>query len=142
MKDLEKCKCEKTAIYDLLRTGMVGGPAQVFKRYHEKEITCISSHVFGEKGKLTKVVIGYDENGLYLHCSGNVMPCGKGALVVNTKLFDKKRIAKSSEDLLKGKVVGFAQVDIEVPDKIYDKFSGCHHCLLFKGFLIVIYPRK
>ena len=27
MKALEKCKCEKTAAYELLRTGMVGGPA-------------------------------------------------------------------------------------------------------------------
>ena len=27
-----------------------------------------------------------------------------------------------SEDVLKGKVFGFAQVDIEVPNKLYDKF--------------------
>ena len=47
MKNLEKCKCEKTAVYDLLRTGMVGGPAQVFTRYHEKDITRIRSHVYG-----------------------------------------------------------------------------------------------
>ena len=39
MKNLQKCKCEKTAVYDLLRTGMVGGPAHVFTRYHEKNIT-------------------------------------------------------------------------------------------------------
>ena len=32
MQTLERCKCEKTAVYDLLRTGMVGGPAQVFTR--------------------------------------------------------------------------------------------------------------
>ena len=41
MRNLEKCKCEKTAVYDLLRTGMVGGPAQFFTRYHEKDITRI-----------------------------------------------------------------------------------------------------
>ena len=28
-----------------------------------------------------------------------------------------------SEDILKGKVFGFAQVDIEVPDELYGKFS-------------------
>ena len=39
MPALEKCECEKAAVYDLLRTGMVGGPAQVFTRYHEKDIT-------------------------------------------------------------------------------------------------------
>ena len=51
MQALEKCECEKTAVYDLLRTGMVGGPAQVFTRYHEKNITRIRSHVYGGKSK-------------------------------------------------------------------------------------------
>ena len=60
MKNLEKCKCEKTAVYDLLRTGMVGGPAQVFTRYHEKDITSIRSHMYGEKSKMTRGIIGYD----------------------------------------------------------------------------------
>ena len=36
MQTLERCKCEKTDIYELVRTGMVGGTAQVFTRYHEK----------------------------------------------------------------------------------------------------------
>ena len=117
------CECEKAVIYELLRTGMVGGPAQVFTRYYEKDITCIRSHVYGEKSKLTKGVIGYDANSLYLYCSGDVMPCGKDTLIVNKKPFDQKRIAKFSRDVLKGKVFGFAQVDIEVPDELYDKFS-------------------
>ena len=34
-----------------------------------------------------------------------------------------KKNAKFSRDVLKGKVFGFAQVDIEVPDELYDKFS-------------------
>ena len=102
---------------------MVGGPTQVFTRYHEKNITRIRSHVYEEKSKLTKGVIGYDANALYLYCSGDVMPCGKDTLVVNKKPFDQKRIAKFSKDVLKGKVFGFAQVDIEVPDELYDKFS-------------------
>ena len=33
MQALEKCKCEKTAVYELFRTGMVCGPAQVFTRF-------------------------------------------------------------------------------------------------------------
>ena len=36
MQALKKCECEKTAVFELLRIGMVGGPAQVFTRYHEK----------------------------------------------------------------------------------------------------------
>ena len=123
MQDLQKCKCEKTAVYEFLRTVMVGGPAEVFTRYHEKNITRIRFHVYGEKDKLIKVVIGYDANGLYLYCSGNVMPCVKETLAVNRKPYHQKRIAKFSKDILKRKVFGFAQVDIEVPDKLYDRFS-------------------
>ena len=40
-----------------------------------------------------------------------VMPCGKDTLVVNKKPFDQKRIVKFSNDVFKGKVFGFAQVD-------------------------------
>ena len=123
MKNLEKCKCKKTAVYDLLRKDMVGVPVQVFTRYHEKDITCIRSHVYEEKSKLTKGVIGCDANALYLYCSGDAMPCGKYMLVVNKKPYDQKRIAKFSKDVLKGKVFGFAQVDIGVPDELYDRFS-------------------
>ena len=97
---LEKCEYEKTAVYELLRTSMLGGPAQVSTRYHEKDITRIRSHVYGEKSKLTKGVIGYDANSLYLYCSGDVMPCGKDTLIVNKKPFDQKRTAKLSRDVL------------------------------------------
>ena len=38
MQAQERCGCEKAAVYELLRTGMVGEPAQVFTRYHEKDI--------------------------------------------------------------------------------------------------------
>ena len=76
-----------------------------------------------EKSKLRKCLINYDANALYLYCSGDVMPCGKDTLVVNKKPYDQKRIAKFSKDVLKGKVFGFAQVDIEVPNELYDKFS-------------------
>ena len=51
------------------------------------------------------------------------MSCGKDTFVVNKKLFDQKRIAKFSKDVLKVKVFGFAQVDIEVPNEVYDKLS-------------------
>ena len=75
MQASENCGCEKTAAYELLGTGVVGGPAEVFTRYHEKgtlNITRIRSHVYGEKSKLTKGVIGYDANALYLCYSGMI----------------------------------------------------------------------
>ena len=90
MQALQTCECEKAVVYDLLRTGMVGGPAQVFTRYYEKDIVRIRSHVYGEKSKLTKCVIGHDANALYLYCSGYLMLCGKDTLVVNKKPFDQK----------------------------------------------------
>ena len=40
------CKdCVKNQAYELLQTGMVGGTAIVFCRYHERDITGIRSHV-------------------------------------------------------------------------------------------------
>ena len=51
------------------------------------------------------------------------MHCGKDTLVVNEKPFDQKQIAKFFKDVLKGNVFGFAQVDIQAPVKLYDKFS-------------------
>ena len=123
MQALEKCGCEKASIYELLRTGMVDGPAQIFTSYHEKDISRIRYHVYGEKRKLTKSVIGYDLNSLYLYCSGDIMPCGKETLVVNSKPFHQNRIAKFSKNVSEEKVFGFVQVQIEVPDEFYDKFS-------------------
>ena len=139
MQGLERCGCEKAAVYELLRTGMVGGPVQVFTRYHEKDITRIRSHVYGEKRKMTRGIIGYDANSLYLYCSRDVMPCGKDTLVVNKKPYDQSRLAKLSRDVLKGKVFGFAQVDIEAPDELMTSLVRRHHCLLFKRFLILAF---
>ena len=51
---------------------------------------------------MTKKIIGYDANSLYLDGLGDVMPCSKDALVVNKKPFEQK-IAKFSKDILKEK---------------------------------------
>ena len=103
LMNLENFACEKAVVYELLKTDMVGGTAQAFTKYHEKVITPIKSHVYGEKSKLTKGVIGYDANVLHCYCSDDVMPCGKYTMVVNKKAFDQKRIAKFSKNDLKEK---------------------------------------
>ena len=121
---------------------MVGGPAQVFTRYHEKDITRIRSHVYEEKSKLTKGVIGCDANALYLYCSGDIMPCGKDTLDVKKKPYDQKQITKFSEDILKGKVFGLHRLTLKYPTSFMTGLVRCHHCLLFKRFLTVIYSRK
>ena len=73
MLTLEKRGCQKAAVYELLRTSTVGGPAEIFTRYHEKDITRIRSHLYGEKSKLTKGIIYYDANASYIYCSDQVM---------------------------------------------------------------------
>ena len=82
MQGLETCRF-RAAVYDLLRTAIVGGQVQVFTRCHEKDITRVRSHVYGEKSKLAKGTINYDVNALYLYRSGDAMFCGKDTLVAN-----------------------------------------------------------
>ena len=142
MQALEKCECKKMAVNDLLRTGMVGGPAQVFTRYCEKDITCIRPCVYEEKSKLTKGVIGYDANALYLYCSGDVMPCGKDTLDVNKKPFDQKRLQNFQRMFSKEKFLGLRRLTLKYPTSFMTSLVRFHHCLLFKGFLIVIYLKK
>ena len=112
MQVLKKCGCEKTAVYELLRTGIVGWAAQAFTRYHEKDITRIRPHVYGEMRKLTKSVIAYDANSLYLYYSDEVMPCGKETLVVNKKLFDQKRITNF---FLEEQFLGLRRLTLKYP---------------------------
>ena len=45
LKGMNNCKCDPVETYNLFTTGMVGGPAQVFTRYHEKDVTYIRSHI-------------------------------------------------------------------------------------------------
>ena len=56
------------------------------------------------------------------------------------KSFDQKQIAKISKNVLKGKFLGFEQVDIEVSKEFYDKLRKM--ATLFKIYLIVMYLRK
>ena len=142
MQALERCDCEKAAAYVLLRTGMVGGPAQDFTKHHEKDITHMRSHVYGEKSRLAKGARGYDANALYLYCSGDVMPCGRDNLVVNKKPFDQKQITKFSKDVYNEKFLGLRMLILKYPTRFMTNLARGRHCLLFKRFLIVMYLRK
>ena len=53
-----------------------------------------------------------------------------------------RKSRKFSEDILKEKISGFTQVDIAVPNELYNKFSGMVLLLVAKAHLIVIYPKK
>ena len=77
-KEVRKdCKiCTKNEAYEMLTTGMIGGPSIVFCRYAEAGVSQIRSHIY-EDAKTCRTVLGLDANSLYLFCSGQEMPCGK-----------------------------------------------------------------
>ena len=69
--------CTKNEAYEMLTTGMIGGPSIVFCRHAEGGVSKIRSHIYSEKAKTCRSVLGLDSNSLYLFCSGQEMPCGK-----------------------------------------------------------------
>ena len=129
----EKCKeirdnckiCTKNEAYEMLTTGMIGGPSIVFCRYAEAGVSQIRSHIYSGKAKTCRSVQGLDANSLYLFCSGQEMPCGKEK-VFHCEAGEKDKLI---QNVLNDKLFGFFQVDIEVPDQLRDKFS--EFCPLF-----------
>ena len=131
--DCEKFPCEgckqtrkdckihtKNEAYEILTTGMVGGPSIVFCRYAEAGVSQIRSHIYGRAdAKICRSVQGLDANSLYLYCSGQEMPCGK------EKVFhcDPEEKDKIIQNVLNGKLFGFFQVEIEVPEQLRKHFS-------------------
>ena len=63
-------------LYHTFRANIVGGPSIVFSRYAEANKTKIREHIYKEKSKLCKRVIGFDSNALYLYSMQQCMPCG------------------------------------------------------------------
>ena len=128
----EKCKevrkdckiCTKNEAYEMLTTGMIGGPSIVFCRYAEAGVSQIRSHSEAD-AKTCRAVLSFDANSLYLFCSGQEMPCGK------EKVFSERsgRSQRSEEkdkliqNVLNDKLFGFFQVDIEVPEQLRKHFS-------------------
>ena len=145
--DFEKFPCEgckqtrkdckihtKNEAYEILTTGMVGGPSIVFCRYAEAGVSQIRSHIYSRSeagaklsagAKICRSVQGLDANSLYLFCSGQEMPCGK------EKVFhcDPEEKDKLIQNVLNDKLFGFFEVDIEVPEQKRKRFS--EFCPLF-----------
>ena len=114
--------CPKNKAYELLKTGMVGGPSIVFSRYAERGVSKIRSHIY-EDAKKCESVVGFDANSLYLYCSGQEMPCGKEEYVEVIEPTNPQFIKETCEDVLSDDLFGFCQVDIQVPDNLKDKFE-------------------
>ena len=133
-KGCEKCKeirdnckiCTKNEAYEMLTTGMIGGPSIVFCRHAEAGVSKIRSHIYREEdAKICRSVQGLDANSLYLFCSGQEMPCGKGK-VFKCNPEEKNEII---QNVLNDKLFGFFEVDIEVPEQKRKRFS--EFCPLF-----------
>ena len=146
-EECEKCKeifdgnckiCTKNEAYEMLTTGMIGGPSIVFCRYAEAGVSKIRSHIYSRSeagakliadAKICRSVQGLDANSLYLFCSGQEMPCGKEKVFHCDTRERGKSEAELIQNVLNDKLFGFFQVDIEVPDQLRDKFS--EFCPLF-----------
>ena len=133
----EKCKdCKQTRkdckihtkneAYEILTTGMVGGPSIVFCRYAEAGVSQIRSHSEAD-AKTCRAVLGFDANSLYLYCSGQEMPCGKEKVFSSNPKAKPEQSSEEKDELIQNvlndKLFGFFQVDIEVPEQLLDKFS-------------------
>ena len=144
----EKCKeirdnceiCTKNEAYEMLTTGMIGGPSIVFCRHVEAGVSKIRSHIYSDSdresgeaagenlradAKTCRSVLGLDANSLYLFCSGQEMPCGK------EKVFhcDPGEQDEIIQNVLNDELFGFFEVDIEVPEQKCKRFS--EFCPLF-----------
>ena len=106
--------------YGMLKNAMVGGPNIVFKRYHEAGVTHIRPHRFKET-KTCKRIIGYDANALYPSTMMREMPCGKEKVVRYETPRDEA--ARFVDRLKAGTWFGFAEMDIEIPRKLWAKFE-------------------
>ena len=127
--------------YDMLKGAVVGGPSLVFTRYHEAGKTRIRSHQYPDS-RLCENIQGYDANALYLSTMLNYMPCGKEKVVHYTaysrenqtnaadpltEQLEAWQIEQETADFtqrLKQKSwFGYAEVDIEIPEHLHQKFE-------------------
>ena len=99
---------------------MVGGPSIVFKRRHEASVTQVRPHRF-KKTKACKRILGYDANALYPSTMMREMSCGKEKVLHYKNPRDEA--IKFISRLKAGTWFGFAEVDIEIPQKLWMKFE-------------------
>jgi len=108
--------------YEMLKGAVVGGPSLVFTRRHEAGVTRIRSHQF-EEPRLCKKILGFDASALYLSTMLREMPCGKEKVVH----YDDDRQAEAAEVLIRrlkaGEWFGFAEVRIEIPERLRPMFE-------------------
>ena len=95
---------------------MVGGPSIVFKRHHETGVTKIRPHRV-KKPKACAKIVGYDANALYLSAMAREMPSGREIV----QDFDSDE--EGMQHICNPRWFGFAEVDIEIPKRLWAKFE-------------------
>ena len=104
--------------YEMLKEAVVGGSNLVFTRKHvvgENE-----NHKY-DLARLVQRFFGFDANSLYPSTIAKEMPCGK-EIVVHCE--DPLQAAKDLPPrLYSNRWFGFAEVDIEVPRDLWEKFE-------------------
>ncbi|KAL9989202.1 hypothetical protein ACROYT_G003726 [Oculina patagonica] len=111
--------------YEMLKEAVVGGPSIVFTRYHEVDGTKIRDHQYKEPN-FCKNIVGYDANALYLSTMLENMPCGKAVVRQYAGFEDLEASSltlKLKHENWEEKWFGFAEVDIEIPKKLWKKFE-------------------
>ena len=76
--------------------------------------------------KSSPKIVGFNANSLYLYCFGQEMPCSKEEYVEVDQPYDMEELRNQ---VMKGMLFGFLQVDIYVLNELIDKFS--RFCPLF-----------
>ena len=122
-------------LYELLRPpppppspNMVGNPSIIFCQYTETEKSQICHHQYHD-AETCASVIGFHGSFLYLYCSGQEMSCDKEQYFEVERLGDPKVIRELCDQVMKGALFGFLQVDTHVPDRLKERFS--EFCPLF-----------
>ena len=106
--------------YAMLKGAVVGGPSLVFTRKYVAGQTRIRSHKY-EEARITKRILGFDANSLYPSTMLYEMPCGPERVV------HYENPVEAAQELpfmlVTGQWFGFAEVDIEVPRDLWEKFE-------------------
>ena len=119
--------------YEMLKEAVVGGPSLIFTRYHEVGKTRIRSHQYtipregevitGAHAKLCQNILGYDANALYLSTMLREMPCGKERVCHFTDEYQIDAVPIFTQRLKEKSWFGYAEVDIEIPNHLHQKFE-------------------
>ena len=124
LKFLPPCWCpygwEMLKACEMLKAAVVGVPSLVFTHKHVAGQTRIRSHKY-DLARIVKRIVGFDANSLYPSTMAKEMPCGKEFV---EHYEDPVQAAKDLIPRMYSKRwFGFAEVDLEVPQDLWEKFE-------------------